>query len=566
MPGERSLAKELGFALGGVADLKHAAGESWIFLQLNVFVIGLGARGIEQEQTKSVAGPAIVTEIAFEPGLLDARLLVNGGDGAGGGFGGVAQAGVIGLGAADDGIDERGGGRTKVEGRDGAAIGRLQQGLIFSGGEEELVGAVAIIVERFDARREAARSLLVGEKLGADEAAPKLGAQMRSVKTAEDSVPVGIIALRAEKQVAGFLQLFAGFGNAAARGRSVNAMSDVQHFFVEQIGFGIFAEETAPGAAAQEREHFGARSEFLEHLVIALANARGQRPFHHFGVGGGRQVGAARGSVRGEVFAGGGGLQPGGIFLEGHEEFLEPGVLIAMVEGAGPDAEFLHIVAHGGHLAGVGAGSVAKIGDDLLDGAEGNEIAEKLLAGENANGLAMVFGDVVGEQFFGLEAGGEKMDVVENGVADVGFGEDRGELRFPHALGEPSAGGALAEVLLEIVGETDDLDALIGRRNGNENGLVEAAANHLDLATLDEQLEAHEIFGAMLFDPGQQRAGIMKAGVDGGMLLERFEERKIAAEIGLLKNVVKIAARLMGMNEQHEVELGRQGDEFFSKA
>jgi hypothetical protein len=58
----------------------------------------------------------------------------------------------------------------------------------------------------------------------------------------------------------------------------------------------------------------------------------------------------------------------------------------------------------------------------------------------------------------------------------------------------------------------------------------------------------------------------MKTDVDGGMLFQSFEERNIAAEIGLLENVVKIAARLMGMNEQHEVELGGHGDEFFSRA
>jgi hypothetical protein len=158
------------------------------------------------------------------------------------------------------------------------------------------------------------------------------------------------------------------------------------------------------------------------------------------------------------------------------------------------------------------------------------------------------------------------MDVVENGVANVGFGEDGGELRLPHALGEPGAGGALAEVVLEIVGEADDLDALVRGGNGYEDGLVEAAADHLDLTALHEKLEAHEIFGTILFDPGQQRAGIMKAYVDGGMLFERFEEGQIAAGIGLFENVAEIAAGLVGVNEEDEVELGRHGDEFFSRA
>ncbi len=37
-------------------------------------------------------------------------------------------------------------------------------------------------------------------------------------------------------------------------------------------------------------------------------------------------------------------------------------------------------------------------------------------------------------------------------------------------------------MVLEIVGETDELHALVRGRNGNENRLVEAAADDFDLA------------------------------------------------------------------------------------
>ncbi len=117
--------------------------------------------------------------------------------------------------------------------------------------------------------------MLIGNELGADEAAPELCAQVRSVKTAENAVPVGIVALRAKEKVAGLLQLLAGFRDAAARGRGVDAIGDMQHFFVQQVGFGIFAEESAPGSAAEEGEHLVTRGEFLEDLVVALADTRG---------------------------------------------------------------------------------------------------------------------------------------------------------------------------------------------------------------------------------------------------------------------------------------------------
>src|SRR5260370_9729073 len=160
----------------------------------------------------------------------------------------------------------------------------------------------------------------------------------------------------------------------------------MQHFFVQQVGLGVFAEKTAPGTAAQEREHFVARSEFLQDFVVALANAGGKRPFEHLGGGEGGEVGAARGSGGGKVLAGRGSLQPGGVLLEGEEEFFEPGVLVTVDKGAGPDAEFLHVVAHGGHLIRMSAGGVAEISNDLLDGAEGNERAKNVLAGAGASG------------------------------------------------------------------------------------------------------------------------------------------------------------------------------------
>src|SRR5258708_4716681 len=293
---------------GGASYVECAAGKAGVFLQLENFVVRVRARGIKQKQTKGVAGPAVVTQEAFEAGFLDTRLFVNGGDGGGRVFGDVAKTRVISFGAAQNGIDERGGGGTKVQRRNRCAIGGFQQGLIFRRSEEELVDAVAIVVKRFHARRESAGSLLIREELGANQIAPQLAAQMGSVEAAEDTAPIGVVALRPKKKVARLLELLAGFGAAAARGRSVDTASDVQHFFVQQVGLGVFAEKTAPGTAAHEREHFVARSELLQEFVLALPNAGGNRPFPHPGFEGGGQVGAARGSVPGKVLAGRGSL------------------------------------------------------------------------------------------------------------------------------------------------------------------------------------------------------------------------------------------------------------------
>src|SRR5260370_5186160 len=111
------------------------------------------ARGIEKQNAESVGRPAIITKKAFEAGLLDASLFVDARDSAGSGIaGGSAQARVISLRAAQDGIDERGGRGTEVEGGKGAAVSGLQERLSLGRGQEQLVRAVVGVVEQFKPR------------------------------------------------------------------------------------------------------------------------------------------------------------------------------------------------------------------------------------------------------------------------------------------------------------------------------------------------------------------------------------------------------------------------------
>ncbi len=105
MPGERRFANQLGFAFGGAADAKLIASEAGILLQLDALVIRVTARGIEEEQSKGVARPAIITEVALETRLFNSCLFVDGGDGAGRVIGDFAKPRVISLRATQDGID-----------------------------------------------------------------------------------------------------------------------------------------------------------------------------------------------------------------------------------------------------------------------------------------------------------------------------------------------------------------------------------------------------------------------------------------------------------------------------
>src|SRR5271170_1873304 len=113
-----------------------------------------------------------------------------------------------------------------------------------------------------------------------------------------------------------------------------------------------------------------------------------------------------------------------------------------MFVGLGPDAEFLHVVAHGSHTTGMRDSGLAEPGDGFYNAAERQQVAKFFLAGKERDSLAAIFGEVCGEEFVRLEACRMKMNVVEQSVAHAGGMEDGWELRLPNALGEPRSGRA----------------------------------------------------------------------------------------------------------------------------
>jgi hypothetical protein len=169
----------------------------------------------------------------------------------------------------------------------------------------------------------------------------------------------------------------------------------------------------------------------------------------------------------------------------------------------------------------------AKIGDDLLDFAERNEVAEFFLAGIEPDALAAVFCNVGAEKFFRLKSRGEKVDVIHKRVSNVCGSKGGWKLWLPDALGEPRAGWTTAEVLIEIGGKARDLFVLIFRRNGDENGFVKSAAHEFHLVDPDQFFQAEKILGTVFFDPVEKRTGIVKAEMNAGMFFELFDEREI---------------------------------------
>src|ERR1700687_5636633 len=124
--------------------------------------------------------PAVVTEKSLKTRFLDAGLVVNGNNRTRrrlcGGF-------------------ERGGHGTEIERSDGSAVTGLQQRLVFGRGEEQLSGSVGVVVQQLDARNERTWRMQIGGGFGANEIAPRIGAEVRGINSAEKAMPIGVVAL-----------------------------------------------------------------------------------------------------------------------------------------------------------------------------------------------------------------------------------------------------------------------------------------------------------------------------------------------------------------------------------
>src|SRR5215471_7270030 len=243
-------------------------------------------------------------------------------------------------------------------------------------------------------------------------------------------------------------------------------------------------------------------------------------------------------------------MQPLGVFFKGCEEVGEPAVLVAVGVSAWPDAKLFHVVAHGGHSAGMNAGGIPQIRNNVLDFAKWNEIAQRLLPGVQPHAFAAVFGDVRPEEFFGFESSRKEVHVVNKRVGDAGGSKCGWKLRLPNALRQPRSRRAPPKMFFEISCESCDLLELILGQDGDEYRLVEAAADQFDLCALDQFFQTRKIFGPMLLDPPQKRPGIMKTETNAGIFFKVLQEGKVGILIRLLKNAFEITAGLVSVNEQ----------------
>jgi hypothetical protein len=110
--------------------------------------------------------------------------------------------------------------------------------------------------------------------------------------------------------------------------------------------------------------------------------------------------------------------------------------------------------------------------------------------------------------------------VIEDRVGHSRLGEKRGEVRFPDAFGQPGAEGPLSEDRVNTIGKRPNLPDAVASRDADQNRLVIAAGEELDLTSSDEVREVADDVRTVGFKPVEEGSREVEAGLYFGVPIE----------------------------------------------
>jgi hypothetical protein len=128
------------------------------------------------------------------------------------------------------------------------------------------------------------------------------------------------------------------------------------------------------------------------------------------------------------------------------------------------------------------------------------------------------------ELLVAAQTGLEEVLLVEDGVRDAGFSEDRWKVRLPHPLGQPCAQRALSEDRVNPIGKRPNLGDAVAPRHTDQNRLVIAPGEELYLTPSDQVGEVPDDVWAVGFQPIEERPREVKAGLYFGVPIEGGHE------------------------------------------
>jgi hypothetical protein len=399
----------------------------------------------------------------------------------------------------------------------------------------KLVAAVGVVVERVP-RRGVRRPFLRFEEMTVGRL-PEMG----QVESAEDAVPIGVVAL--------------GLIEVPERRPSFRSGPDLprdhDHALLEVVGLGVLAEEVAKETAPEKAAVLGS-GPGLERLEGRLV-VRFEDPLHHLFIGRRRKVDPAGGGMAVEIVREGHRSDPS--FLDEGEEAPEPTLLVNPFLGSRPDPELLAVVAEDGRPAGVADRS--EVGVDLVERTKRDEVAELLVDGKDAQAAPLILRDVGRGQVPDPRV--MEMFLVEERVFDARGRQGLRQMRFPDPLGQPQPARPLAEILEEEVVHHPDLADPVLLGDDRQDGLVEPAAQELDLASAGELLDEFPAGPFVLLHIFPERPGKVEGEAEAGTFRQRLEQRPVAVVERRPEDVVEVPHRLVVVDREEKNEFVHSG-------
>ena len=150
------------------------------------------------------------------------------------------------------------------------------------------------------------------------------------------------------------------------------------------------------------------------------------------------------------------------------------------------------------------------------------------------------------------------MVVVQDGPLVAGFRKVVRQRRLPDPLGQPRPFRPSPEQLLHLVAHPDQLAAAVAVGERDQDRLVVAAAQDLDLATVHETADLGYRLGSVGCQPGQQRPGVVHAETDPRMALEGVEHRRVGVLVDVGDDPAEVADGLMVVDYESERDAAAQ--------
>ena len=192
--------------------------------------------------------------------------------------------------------------------------------------------------------------------------------------------------------------------------------------------------------------------------------------------------------------------------------------------------------------------------EDILHFRERNGVPHLSAAAEQSDAVTRVLGEHRQTRGPRIDSREPEVEVVHDDIFDPRSGEDRGDGRLPHPLGEPEPAGPGAREGFEPVVHRDDLGLDVGPAEDGYDGLVVPAREEFQPSLGAEGRHAPQVVGAAGLDPVEETAGMMHRQAYSGMPLDAFENGLVAVGVGLLDDFVEVAHRLMVVEAQGQLQ------------